>query len=94
MFIGASFDIAASSRLETPTGLPPKCRHSRLAVPRRLSPVRLDPVHLDRHVGRGWRPHFSLAGFAGRTVTLPFTGTEDSSNQTSFVVDDTAINVT
>jgi hypothetical protein len=36
---------------------------------------------------------FSLAGFAGQTVTLKFTGTEDSQLQTSFVVDDTAVNV-
>ncbi|MDH6137885.1 hypothetical protein P3T37_007320, partial [Kitasatospora sp. MAA4] len=27
----------------------------------------------------------------GQTVTLKFTGTEDSSLQTSFVIDDTAI---
>ncbi|HEX6500667.1 MAG TPA: S53 family peptidase [Micromonosporaceae bacterium] len=36
---------------------------------------------------------FSLSGFAGQTVTIKFTGTEDSSLQTSFVVDDTAVNV-
>ncbi|HVQ94302.1 MAG TPA: hypothetical protein VMU51_24900 [Mycobacteriales bacterium] len=36
---------------------------------------------------------FSLSGFAGQTVSLKFTGTEDSSLQTSFVVDDTALNV-
>ncbi|MEN3359871.1 MAG: hypothetical protein V7637_3853, partial [Mycobacteriales bacterium] len=36
---------------------------------------------------------FSLAAFAGQTVTLKFTGTEDSSLETSFVVDDTALNV-
>jgi hypothetical protein len=36
---------------------------------------------------------FSLAGFAGQTVTLKFTGTEGSKLQTSFVVDDTAVNV-
>jgi Zn-dependent metalloprotease len=35
----------------------------------------------------------NLAAFAGQTVTLKFTGTEDSSLQTSFVVDDVAINV-
>ncbi|MGW3242264.1 M4 family metallopeptidase [Streptomyces sp. NPDC001070] len=35
---------------------------------------------------------FSLNSFAGSTVTLKFTGTEDSSLQTSFVVDDTAVN--
>jgi hypothetical protein len=33
----------------------------------------------------------SLSSYAGQTVTLTFTGTEDSSNQTSFVVDDTAV---
>ena len=36
---------------------------------------------------------FSLASFAGQSVTLTFTGTEDVSLQTSFVVDDTALNV-
>jgi len=36
---------------------------------------------------------FNLAAYAGQTVTLKFTGTEDSSLQTSFVVDDTAVNV-
>ncbi|MBW8803488.1 MAG: hypothetical protein JF587_06455, partial [Catenulisporales bacterium] len=36
---------------------------------------------------------FSLAPYIGQTVTLKFTGTEDSSLQTSFVVDDTGLNV-
>jgi subtilase family serine protease len=36
---------------------------------------------------------FSLSSFVGKTVTLKFTGAEDSSLQTSFVVDDTAVNV-
>ncbi|MBM0239874.1 M4 family metallopeptidase [Micromonospora sp. ATA32] len=36
---------------------------------------------------------FSLASYAGQTVTLKFTATEDSSLQTSFVIDDTAVNV-
>ncbi len=41
----------------------------------------------------GYQQHsFSLSSFAGQTVTLKFTGTEDSSLQTSFVVDDTAVN--
>jgi hypothetical protein len=41
----------------------------------------------------GYQQHsYSLNGFAGQTVTLKFTGTEDSSLQTSFVVDDTAVN--
>jgi len=36
---------------------------------------------------------FNLSAFAGQTVTLKFSGTEDSSLQTSFVVDDTALTV-
>ncbi len=36
---------------------------------------------------------FNVASFAGQTVTLTFRGTEDSSLQTSFVIDDTALNV-
>jgi zinc metalloprotease ZmpA len=34
---------------------------------------------------------FDVSSLAGQTVTLTFTGTEDSSLQTSFVVDDTAL---
>ncbi|GAA1248624.1 hypothetical protein GCM10009665_44370 [Kitasatospora nipponensis] len=34
-----------------------------------------------------------LSSYAGQTVTLKFTGVEDSSLQTSFVIDDTAVNV-
>ncbi|MFJ9839820.1 M4 family metallopeptidase [Kitasatospora sp. NPDC101155] len=34
---------------------------------------------------------FDLSSYAGQTVTLKFTGTEDSSLQTSFVIDDTSI---
>ncbi|MER7668942.1 M4 family metallopeptidase [Kitasatospora sp. NPDC096128] len=34
---------------------------------------------------------FDLSAYAGQTVTLKFTGTEDSSLQTSFVIDDTSI---
>ncbi|MFI2207575.1 putative Ig domain-containing protein [Streptomyces sp. NPDC020192] len=34
---------------------------------------------------------FDLSSFAGQTVTLKFNGVEDSSLQTSFVVDDTAL---
>ena len=41
----------------------------------------------------GYAQHtIPLGSFAGQTVTLKFTGTEDSSLQTSFVVDDTAVN--
>jgi Zn-dependent metalloprotease len=35
---------------------------------------------------------FNVGSFAGQTVTIKFTGTEDSSLQTSFVIDDTALN--
>jgi putative Ig domain-containing protein len=35
---------------------------------------------------------FSVGSFAGQTVTVSFSGSEDSSLQTSFVVDDTAVN--
>jgi PKD repeat protein len=42
----------------------------------------------------GYTKHsFSLSGYAGQTVTLKFTGSEDYELQTSFVLDDTAINV-
>ncbi|MFG3229589.1 putative Ig domain-containing protein [Kitasatospora sp. NPDC048194] len=34
---------------------------------------------------------YDLSAFAGQTVTVKFTGTEDSSLQTSFVIDDTAL---
>jgi hypothetical protein len=41
----------------------------------------------------GYAQHtYSLASFAGSSVTIKFTGTEDISLQTSFVVDDTAVN--
>jgi phosphatidylserine/phosphatidylglycerophosphate/cardiolipin synthase-like enzyme len=36
---------------------------------------------------------YSLASYAGQSVTLKFTGTEDKELQTSFVLDDTALNV-
>jgi hypothetical protein len=36
---------------------------------------------------------FSLSGYAGQTVTVKFTGVEGSTLQTSFVLDDTAVNV-
>ncbi|MFI0960312.1 M1 family aminopeptidase [Streptomyces sp. NPDC021080] len=35
---------------------------------------------------------FDVSSFAGQTVTVAFTGTEDSSLQTSFVLDDIALN--
>jgi hypothetical protein len=36
---------------------------------------------------------FSLAAYAGQTVTLKFVGAEDVSLQTSFVLDDITVNV-
>ncbi|KJK56409.1 hypothetical protein UK12_22785 [Saccharothrix sp. ST-888] len=36
---------------------------------------------------------FNLNPYIGKTITLRFTGTENSSRQTSFVIDDTALNV-
>ena len=42
----------------------------------------------------GYTKHsYSLAAYAGQTITVKFTGSEDVSLQTSFVLDDTAINV-
>ncbi|GAA4987233.1 hypothetical protein GCM10025734_12020 [Kitasatospora paranensis] len=42
----------------------------------------------------GYQQHsFSLAAYAGQTVTVKFTGAEDYTKQTSFVLDDTAVNV-
>ncbi len=42
----------------------------------------------------GYQQHSaSLAAYVGQKVTLKFTGTEDSSLQTSFVIDDNALNV-
>ena len=34
---------------------------------------------------------FDVSAFAGQTVSVSFSGTEDTSLQTSFVVDDTAV---
>ncbi|MER6304331.1 putative Ig domain-containing protein [Kitasatospora sp. NPDC001539] len=42
----------------------------------------------------GYQQHsFNLSGYAGQSVTLKFTGTEDYTKQTSFVLDDTAVKV-
>jgi PKD repeat protein len=42
----------------------------------------------------GYAQHsFSLSAYAGQTITLKFTGSEDYELQTSFVIDDTAVNV-
>jgi hypothetical protein len=37
---------------------------------------------------------FDVSTFKGQTVTVTFVGTEDSSLQTSFLIDDTALTVT
>ena len=36
---------------------------------------------------------YNLSSFIGQTVTLKFSATEDSSLQTSFVLDDSTLNV-
>ena len=42
----------------------------------------------------GYAQHsFSLSAYAGQNITLKFTGAEDFELQTSFVIDDTAVNV-
>ncbi len=42
----------------------------------------------------GYAQHsFSLASYAGQKITLKFTGSEDYEYQTSFVIDDTSVNV-
>ncbi len=48
--------------------------------------------NLDAAAGYGWHS-FSLANYIGQTVTLRFTSVEDSSLPTSFVIDDTALDV-
>jgi catalase len=42
----------------------------------------------------GYSQHtFNLSSYAGQTVTIKFTGSEDYTLQTSFVIDDSAVNV-
>ena len=36
-------------------------------------------------------PDIDLSAYRGKTLTVRFTGTENSSRQTSFVIDDTAV---
>jgi len=48
--------------------------------------------NLNHNTGYAQRS-FSLAPYAGQTVTLKFTGAEDFELQTSFVVDDASVNV-
>jgi hypothetical protein len=47
--------------------------------------------NLDKNTGYVQKS-FDVSAFAGQTVSLSFTGTEDSSLQTSFVLDDIALN--
>jgi Zn-dependent metalloprotease len=48
--------------------------------------------NLNEGTGTYVQRSFNVGSFAGQTVTLKFTGTEDASLQTSFVIDDTALN--
>ena len=48
--------------------------------------------NLNKAVGYSQKS-FNLISFAGQTIQIFFTATEDSSLQTSFVIDDTALNV-
>ncbi|MFE2549831.1 putative Ig domain-containing protein [Streptomyces sp. NPDC059355] len=48
--------------------------------------------NLDKNTGYVQKT-IDLSAFAGQTVTVKFTGTEDSSLQTSFVIDDTALGI-
>jgi hypothetical protein len=48
--------------------------------------------NLDHNTGYLQRT-FTVAAYAGQTVTIKFTGTEDYTQQTSFVIDDTALTV-
>ena len=47
-----------------------------------------------RNSGTGYsQKSFNLTSFAGQTVTLTFSGSEDVTLQTSFRIDDTAVTV-
>ncbi|WP_398918909.1 putative Ig domain-containing protein [Streptomyces sp. 2132.2] len=48
--------------------------------------------NLDKNTGYVQKT-FDLSSFAGQTVTVRFSGTEDPSLQTSFVIDDTALSI-
>jgi len=48
--------------------------------------------NLDHNMGYSLRT-FSHASYAGQKVTIKFTGAEDYTKQTSFAIDDTAVNV-
>ncbi len=40
-----------------------------------------------------WQKSFNLSGYIGTTIRIRFNGSEDSSRQTSFLIDDTAVNI-
>jgi hypothetical protein len=42
----------------------------------------------------GYAQHsFPLSAYAGQNITVEFTGSEDCTKQTSYAIDDTALNV-
>jgi hypothetical protein len=49
--------------------------------------------NLNKNTGYSVHTFTTLGSYAGQTITLKFTGTEDYTDQTSFVIDDTAFNV-
>ncbi|MBR7839061.1 putative Ig domain-containing protein [Actinospica durhamensis] len=49
--------------------------------------------NLNAATGYSLHTFTTLGTYAGQTITIKFTGTEDSEYQTSFVIDDTAFNV-
>ena len=49
--------------------------------------------NLNHNTGYSLHSFTTLGSYAGQTITLKFTGTEDSIDQTSFVIDDTSLNV-
>ena len=52
-------------------------------------------THSNLDHATGYVQHtFNLSGYIGQTITLKFTGSEDSIDQTSFVIDDTALSTT
>jgi hypothetical protein len=58
------------------------------------TPLQTLAAFSNRNAAPGYvQESFSLAGYIGQTVTLKFTSVEDSSLQTSFVIDDTALAV-
>jgi PKD repeat protein len=49
--------------------------------------------NLNANTGYSLHSFTTLGSYAGQTITLKFTGTEDSTAKTSFVLDDTSVNV-